>query len=154
MAIEYRFFDRGDEALIKAAEMPLEGGVAVAVRTTGYEVGTDEVVQMSIVDFDGNELFSQTVKPQNIEEWSDSDAAGGLLPADVTDLPELFQFEDEIIELFENASIVVGQHIGFISEIIESRAVLRFALHGRLSRPARCGCGFGGNRGILRNRWR
>ena len=120
MAIEYRFYDRGDESLIETAELPLEGGIAVAVRTTGYEVGTDEVVQMSIVDFAGNELFAQTAKPQNIEEWPASDASGGLSPADVAEAPELFQFEDEIIGLFENATVVVGEHMDFISEIIES----------------------------------
>ena len=120
MSIEYRFLDRSDEMLIETSELPVEEGIAVAVRTTGYEIGTDEVVRLSIVDFEGNELFNQTVKPQNIEEWSDASASGGITPADVEDAPELFQFEDEIIELFKGASVVVGQHIGFIHEIIES----------------------------------
>ena len=119
MGIEYRFFDRSDEELIKASELPREGGIAVAVRTTGYDVARDEVVELSIVDFAGNELFSRTVKPQNLEEWSD-DASGGISAADVAEAPELYQFEDEISELFENATVVVGQHIGFIGEVIES----------------------------------
>lgn len=120
MAIEYAFLDRGDEQLIKTSELPVEEGIAVAVRTTGYAVGTDEVLQMSIVDFNGHELFNQTVKPQNIDEWSDERASGGLTPADVQEAPELFQFEDEIIELFDKASIVVGQHIDFIVHTIET----------------------------------
>ena len=120
MAIEYRFFNRSDEELIKTSELPREGGIAVAVRSTGYDIARDEVVELSIVDFAGNELFSQVVKPQNLEEWGDEAASGGIKPADVADAPELYQFEDEICELFENATVVVGQHIGFIGEVIES----------------------------------
>ena len=120
MAIEYRFLERDAETLITMSELPVEEGRAVAVRTTGYEVGVDEVVQISIVDFQGNELFAQTVKPQNIDEWTNVEASGGILPADVADAPELYQFEDEIIALFADASVVVGQHMGFMHEIIES----------------------------------
>lgn len=120
MAIEYRFFDRSDEELIRTSELPVEGGIAVAVRTTGYDVSRDEVLQLSIVDFDGNELFSQVVKPQNLEGWADDAASGGIVPSDVAEAPELYQFEDEISELFENATVVVGQHMDFICEAIES----------------------------------
>lgn len=120
MAMEYRFLNRDDDVLIETSELPVEEGIAVAIRCTGYELGVDEIVQLSIVDFQGNELFSQVVKPQNIEDWNDADASGGIMPSDVAEAPELFQFEDEISELFENASIVVGQHMGFIHEIIES----------------------------------
>ena len=120
MAIEYRFFDRSDDELIRTSELPREGGIAVAARCTGYEVGRDEILELSIVDFDGNELFSKVVKPQNLEEWSDEAASGGISPADVADAPELYQFEDEISDLFKSATIVVGQHMGFIGELVES----------------------------------
>ena len=120
MAIEYQFLDRTDETLIETSELPVEEGIAVAVRTTGYEVGVDEIVEISIVDFDGKELLSQVVKPQNIEDWSDAEASGSIMPSDVAEAPELFQFEDEIRDLFEKASIVVGQHIDFVREMIEA----------------------------------
>ena len=120
MAIDYQYLDRADEDLIAVSELPVEEGIAVAVRTTGYELGTDEIVELSICDLQGNSLFSQVVKPQNIEEWSDAEASGAIMPADVADSPELYQFEDEIRGLFENASVVVGQHIGFIREMVEA----------------------------------
>lgn len=120
MAIEYRFLDRSDDVLIATSELPVEEGIAVAIRSTGYEVGVDEIVELSIADFQGNVLFSQVVKPQNIEDWSDATASGGIMPADVQDAPELYQFEDEISKLFENASVVVGEHVKFIHDIIEA----------------------------------
>jgi len=118
--MEYRFLDRSPETLIAISELPVEEGIAVSVRTTGYEIGTDEVVQISIVGLEGRELFAQTVKPQNIDEWSNDEASGGITPADVKDAPELYQFEDEISGLFEGASIVVAEHAEFVHEVIES----------------------------------
>lgn len=120
MSIEYRFLERGDDALVQASELPVEGGIAVAVRTTGYEAGRDEVLRLSIVGLDGEELFSQTVRPQNVEEWGDGAASGGITPADVREAPELYQFEDEIAGLFEGASVVVCQHADFVREAIEA----------------------------------
>ena len=118
--MRYEFFDPGDEELIEASELPLEGGIAVALRSTGYDTDEDEVLQLAIVDFGGSELFSKTVKPQNKEKWEPSEASGGLAPADVEDAPELFQFEEEVSDLFENASLVVGQHMPFVQDVIES----------------------------------
>lgn len=120
MGIEYRFLERGAEELIAASELPVEDGIAVAVRTTGYEAGKDEVVQLSIVDFGGDVLFERLLKPQNVDDWSDGVASGGITPADVAECPELYQFEDEVAELFEGASIVVGEHVRFIHEAIET----------------------------------
>lgn len=117
--MRYLFLDPGDDALIEMSEMPVESGIAVALRTTGYDADEDEVIALSIVDFDGNELFAKTVKPQNAEDWEASDASGGLSPADVADAPELYQFEEQISELFENAEIVVAQHLPFAKAMIE-----------------------------------
>lgn len=128
--MQYLFLDQGDEELIRVSELPVEEGIAVEVNTTGYEIGADEIVRMTIVDFAGNELFSQMVKPQNIEEWGNDEASGGITPGDVAEAPELYQFEDEISDLFENASIVVGQHIDFIHEMIEASWVSLPAYEG------------------------
>lgn len=128
--MEYRFFDRGDEELIETSELQCSQGIAVAVRTTGYEMGHDEVVELAIVDFDGNVRFSQRVKPQNADDWSASDASGGISPEDVADASELYQFEDEITELFEQAEVVACQHLPFTEGVIESSWVSLPAFEG------------------------
>ena len=118
--MRYRFLDPGDERLLDLAGMPAEGGIALAVRTTGYNADEDEVLELAVVDLEGAELFARAVKPQNIDEWPASDATGGITPADVAGLPELYQFEQEVSDLFENADIVVGQYLSFAEEAIES----------------------------------
>lgn len=118
--MEYRFFDSGDEALIRNSELPTEDVVAIAVRTTGYNADKDEVLELAIVDLDGTVLFNQRVKPQNVEDWdASSDAAGGIAPADVEDAPELYQFEDEIVEHIQGARSVVAAHVPFVKSMLE-----------------------------------
>ena len=117
--MEYARYDQGDERLLELVELPLENGIALAMRTTGYSLQDDEIIELSIVDFSGNELFSKRAKPQNVESWEPSPASGGIAPADVEDLPELYQFEDEIMALFENADIVVCEHLDFARTLIE-----------------------------------
>ena len=117
--MEYRFFDVTDEDLIEVSELPREGGIVLALRATGHDVESDEVVELSITDLDGKELFSKRVKPQNVESWQATDVSGGLSPADVEDADELFQFETEISELFENAEIVIAQHLPHAEAMIE-----------------------------------
>ena len=128
--MDYRFLDPSDEALIEMSERPLAGGIAVAVRTTGFEAGRDEVLELAIVDMDGNELFSKVVKPQNVSEWTASEATGGIAPTDVEDAPELYQFEEEISEIFEKADFVVAAHLPFAETVIESSWVTLPAFEG------------------------
>lgn len=118
--MEYRYLEQGDEALIAGSELPCEEGIALAVRTTGYEHERDEVVELAVCDLDGQALFSQKVKPQNVEVWQPGPASGGLAPADLSDAPELFQFEDEVSGLFEGARVVVACHLAFAEGAIEA----------------------------------
>ena len=118
--MEYRFFDTGDDELIRISELPCENGIAIALRTCSYEHERNEVVELAICDLNGKELFCRRVNPQNVEDWVACEASGGLSPADVEDLPELYQFEDDVIELVNDADVVVCQHLPFAEEAIEA----------------------------------
>lgn len=118
--MEYRFLDQGDQKLLELSELPVEGGLAVALRTTGYDMENDEIVELALCDLSGNVLFSQRVKPQNVETWTPGEWSGGLGPDDVQDAPELYQFEEEISELFQGASMVVALHGDFAKAMVEA----------------------------------
>lgn len=118
--MEYSFFDQGDERLLEVAQLPLQDGIAIAMHTTGYAMQGDEVVELAITDMEGKPLFAKRVKPQNIEDWQASEASGGVTPPDVADLQELYQYEDEVMELVENASFVVCEHLPFAHALMEA----------------------------------
>ena len=117
--MQYSYFEQTDEKLLQLAQMPTEGGIAVAMRTTGYNVEEDEIIELVICDLNGKQLFAQRVKPQNVETWEPSEASGGISPADVAEHPELYQFEDEIMALFDQADIVVCEHLPFTQALVE-----------------------------------
>ena len=48
--MEYVRYDQNDERLLELAELPLENGIALAMRTTGYSLQDDEIIELSIVD--------------------------------------------------------------------------------------------------------
>ena len=118
MLYEYR--EQGDERLLELAALPLENGCVITMHTTGFSLAGDEIVELFISDFGGRELFRKRVNPQNVEQWAPSDASGGIAPDDVCDEPELYQFEDEIIEIVDKASIVVCEHTAFAQTLIEA----------------------------------
>ena len=118
--MDYAYRDQGDERLLELAALPRENGRVIALRTTGYSFTGDEIVELVIGDLDGNVLFDQRVKPQNVEEWHASEASGGISPADVENEQELFTYEDEIRALFEKASIVVCDHAAFAKALFDA----------------------------------
>ena len=118
--MDYRFLDQGDEKLLELSELPTRDGLAVALRTTGYDPEADEVVELALCNLDGNVLFCQKVRPQNVESWAAGEQSGGLGPADVRDAPELYQFEEQISELFDNAPVVVALHGDFAKAMVEA----------------------------------
>ena len=117
--MQYEFLQTSDEALIEGAKLPLTGGVAVALLTTGYDVERDEAVEISIVDVDGRELFAKKVKPHNLEIWDPCEASGGIGPADVADAQALYEFEDEIMSILEGVEFVLCQHIDFLKAMLD-----------------------------------
>ena len=117
--MEYRFYSSDDEMLVAHSELPTDSGIAVALRSTGYDTDSDEALELAIVDFDGKTLFAKKVKPQNTEQWTPSEATGGITPADVEDAPELYQFEEEVSEIFGKAAVVLADHLAFVNAMIE-----------------------------------
>ena len=117
--MEYAFLETSDEALIEGAKLPLSGGVAIALLTTGYDVERDEAVALSIIDLDGNELFAHKVKPHNIESWQACEASGGIGPADVENEQALYEYEDEVMAVLEKAEFVLCQHLDFVKAMLD-----------------------------------
>ena len=45
--MEYARYNQNDERLLELAELPLENGIALAMRTTGYSLQDDEIIELS-----------------------------------------------------------------------------------------------------------
>ena len=117
--MEYAFLDLSDEALLEGSDLPLEGGVSLALFTTGYDVEDDEIVSFSLVGEDGGVLFDEAVKPHNREDWVACDASGRIGPEDVEGAVALYEREDEIMELLDGVPYVVCVHVDFAKAMLD-----------------------------------
>lgn len=89
------------------------GGISFDVETTGLSNESDEILQLSIVDLDGNTLLNTYVKPYWTSHWEEAEAIHGITP----DMVENASYPHELIPvvkgIFKSAKLLVGYNIAF-----------------------------------------
>lgn len=78
------------------------------METTGFDPQNDDILQLSIVDGDGNELFNKLFKPTKKNEWPEAAAVNGITPERVQDCPAFQAWTGQVQEIFDQADVVVG----------------------------------------------
>lgn len=87
--------------------------VFIDVETTGLDEIKDEILSLAIVDFEGNVLFSELVKPPTRKRWPNAQKINGISWSDVKDKPQLSEHLDEIEKYFAEDMIVAGYNVWF-----------------------------------------
>ena len=87
--------------------------ICLDTETTGLKAGDDEVLTLSIADFDGNELYRGMFRPQTKTEWPDAEKINGISPETVADCPAITDCVDEIQQVIDSASEIYGYNIMF-----------------------------------------
>ena len=78
----------------------------VDTETTGVK-SDDEIVEVSIVDADGEVVFTSLVKPTGKTEWPEAQAIHGIGPEDVANAPAIGDMVESIRALCEGATVVM-----------------------------------------------
>lgn len=78
------------------------------LETTGLQAGSDEIIQLAIVDGNGNELINTYIKPQHKRKWDKAEAVNGISPEMVKDAPVMPALLNKIQELIYDAEWLVG----------------------------------------------
>ena len=94
------------------------------VETTGLEPAIDEIIQITILDGYGSELFSSYIKPVRHKIWEQAQRVNGIRYDMVKNSPTFRKVRKEIQELFSNAQLVVGYNVGFDIEFIEAAGIV------------------------------
>lgn len=82
--------------------------VVFDLETTGLDPDEDEILQIAIIDGDGNTLINTLVKPYLHTDWCDAEMIHGISPAMVADMPQLHELIPVIKGIFESADLVVS----------------------------------------------
>lgn len=78
------------------------------LETTGLQAGSDEIIQLAIVDGNGNELINTYIKPQHKRKWDKAEAVNGISPEMVKDAPVMPALLNKIQELIYDAEWLIG----------------------------------------------
>jgi len=94
------------------------------VETTGLSPTLDEIIQITILDGYGSELFSSYIKPTRHKIWIEAQRINGIRYEMVKDAPTFRKVKKEIQEIFNNAELIVGYNVDFDIEFIEAAGVV------------------------------
>lgn len=100
--------------------------VFLDLETTGLNrTGEDEIVEIGIVDQDGNVLMDRRLKPTQTESWVEAERIHGIGPGDVADCPTLDQVADDIKAAIRGKVVAIYNlefDISFIPPEIQAEA--------------------------------
>lgn len=90
------------------------------METTGFTAGTDEILQLSIVDGNGKELFNHLIKPTHTDDWSKAAEINGITKDKVADCETIAYWLPKLKALFTSADLLVGYNqLGFDNRFLQ-----------------------------------
>ena len=87
--------------------------IVIDTETTGLNAARDEILQLSIIDLDGNVLFDSYFKPQRAREWRDAERIHGISPEMVDNAPSIEAKLPVINEIVYCADTIIGYNTYF-----------------------------------------
>ena len=101
----------------------LDRVLIVDTETTGLEPSENEILQLSIIDGNGTELYNGYFLPC-AREWREAQAVNHISPADVQNAPRLSAELPRISEIFARAHKIIGYNLPFDLSFLECSGVL------------------------------
>ncbi|MFT6842580.1 MAG: DNA polymerase-3 subunit epsilon [Psychroserpens sp.] len=93
--------------------------VYLDTETTGLFPGEDEIVEIAIIDNNGNDLINTLVKPVRNKSWTYAQGIHGITPLMVANAPTLDSLKDKIISVLKDKTCVIYNanfDVGFLSD--------------------------------------
>lgn len=111
---------------ISAANAPSSGEgkcLVIDTETTGLDPETDGLLQVSIIDSDGNTLFDSYFKPC-ARSWAEAEQVNGISPKMVQNAPTISEKISEINEIMFQADKIIGYNTGFDLDFLKNNGLI------------------------------
>lgn len=103
--------------------VPRERVLCVDVETTGLDPEKDEILQLAMVDGNGDHLLCTYVRPDHRRRWPKAREVNGITWAMVKDAPTIDDLADKIGEALSKAELIIGYNISFDQRMLEAAGV-------------------------------
>lgn len=94
--------------------------IVLDTETTGLRSSVDELLQVSIIDSEGNTLFDEYINPLVATHWDDATAINGITPKMVSDKHNIIEHKQELIDILNSTDVIVGYNTQFDLSFLSS----------------------------------
>lgn len=108
---------------ISLMEMNLNNVLVLDTETTGLDPETDELLQIAIVEYDGDGRFSSFFRPERHREWPEAMKVNHITPGAVERCATAFEYRYTIQRVLDSADALVGYNVGFDLAFLEAIGV-------------------------------
>lgn len=92
--------------------------VVIDVETTGLE-DTDEMLQISIIDTEGNTLFNSYIRPVFHESWPQAEEINQINIQTVKDAPEIQDVAGQLAAILKDVKNIIGYDVAFDVDMLK-----------------------------------
>lgn len=91
--------------------------------TTGLDSINDEIVQLSIINFEGDVLFDEYIKPSYKKKWPQAQVIHGITPAMVKDKKTFRHYRKKIQRIIDEADMIIGYNPYFDLSFLANKGI-------------------------------
>lgn len=94
--------------------------IVLDTETTGLNAAEDEILQVSIIDEEGNVLFDSYIRPTQHTEWAEAERINHISPEIVANSPTIEEVMPEINDILKRYDKIVGYNLKFDKAFLEN----------------------------------
>lgn len=91
--------------------------------TTGLYPNKDELLQISIIDGNGKQLFNEYIKPKKNTSWEEAQKINGISPEMVQNCLSISDYKEQLENIFNNANMFMSYNGRFDVNFIEAAGI-------------------------------